>query len=57
MKRSEVNQNIDYAMKFMAQNKCRPPPPPYWTPSDWEQMSDRGTAIFDNRVGRDITDF
>ncbi len=57
MKRSEVNQNIDYAMKFMAQNKFCLPPWAYWTPSDWEQMRDRCKEIFDNGLGWDITDF
>lgn len=57
MKRSDVNQYIDYAMKFMAENKFCLPPWAYWTPSDWEQMRDRCEEIFENGLGWDITDF
>ena len=57
MKRSEVNQYIDFAMKFMAENKFCLPPWAYWTPSDWEQMKDRCEEIFENGLGWDITDF
>ena len=57
MKRSEVNQYIDFAMKFMAENKFCLPPWAYWTPSDWEQMTDRCEEIFENGLGWDITDF
>ena len=57
MKRSEVNQYIDFAMKFMAENKFCLPPWAYWTPSDWEQMRDRCEEIFENGLGWDITDF
>ncbi|HBG54279.1 MAG TPA: D-lyxose/D-mannose family sugar isomerase, partial [Rikenellaceae bacterium] len=57
MKRSEVNQYIDYAMNFMAENKFYLPPWACWTPSDWLQMRERCEEIFENGLGWDITDF
>lgn len=57
MKRSEVNQYIGYAMKFMAENRFYLPKWAYWTPSDWETMKDRCEEIVENGLGWDITDF
>jgi hypothetical protein len=57
MKRSEVNQYISYAMKFMSENMFYLPYWAYWTPSDWKQMADRSEEIIENGLGWDITDF
>lgn len=57
MKRSEVNAAIAYAMEFMAKHHFYLPDWAYWTPAQWNENKDKCSAIFENGMGWDITDF
>ncbi len=57
MKRSEINQAIDYVINACKEFKLPLPPMAYRTPSDWESITDDEREIVDNMLGWDVTDF
>ena len=57
MKRSELNQIMRDAVKFIASFKFALPPFVTWTPDEWETKNYEYDEIKDNMLGWDITDF
>ena len=57
MKRSQINSIMQSAEAFIRQCGFHLPPFAYWTPKDWEEMSNQAGEIIANRLGWDITDF
>ena len=57
MKRSELNQIIENAIKFMDRHGLKLPPFAYWTPSDLPKLNEEHREIIDHMLGWDITDF
>lgn len=57
MKRSEINQIIAHAKKFLDQHQFYLPPWAYWNLSDWKMNKKNATEVINNMLGWDITDF
>jgi len=57
MKRSEINQIMRSADKFIRSRGFFLPPFAYWTPDDWMQKGAEVAEIVENGLGWDITDF
>ena len=57
MKRSELNQIMRDAVKFIGDNHFGIPPFVTWTLSDWASKNSEYQEILDNMLGWDITDF
>jgi D-lyxose ketol-isomerase len=57
MKRSEINQIIRAAGRFIGEHGFHLPPFAYWTPADWQSKGPEVREIVDKRLGWDITDF
>lgn len=57
MKRSELNQHIEDAIKFMEERGLPLPPFAKWTVEDWKNIGPESKEIVENMLGWDITDF
>lgn len=57
MKRSELNQIMRDAKKFIEEHHFSLPPFAYWTYDEWKTKSKEYQEIKDNMLGWDITDF
>jgi len=57
MKRSELNQIMRDALKFIGEHKFCLPPFVTWTMEDWRTKNSEYVEIKDNMLGWDITDF
>lgn len=57
MKRSEINQLIQGALKFMREMRISLPPFACWSPEQWAEKDGAYDEIRDNMLGWDITDF
>jgi len=57
MKRSEVNNSIIWAKKFLEENNIRLPKTAYWSMDEWKQNIDKLSTIRKVMLGWDITDF
>ena len=57
MKRSELNQIMRDAVKFIASFKFALPPFVTWTMDEWQNKNSEYDEIKDNMLGWDITDF
>lgn len=57
MKRSEINDAIDYAVAAAAKFRLPLPPFAYYTPDDWRALTAAERELVDNMLGWDVTDF
>lgn len=57
MKRSEVNQILKNAKKFIDEMNFKLPPWAFWSPEMWKEKMGESEEIIDNMMGWDITDF
>lgn len=57
MKRSQLNQILKDAVKFIDEMNFKLPPFAFWSPKDWEEKGHEYDEIRDNMLGWDITDF
>ena len=57
MKRSEVNNIIQYAVELMEKRGLPLPPFAKWGPEEWKMAGADEREIIDNMLGWDITDF
>jgi D-lyxose ketol-isomerase len=57
MKRSQINNAIDQAIKFFKKRNFPLPPFAYWTPLDWKNKGNDYDEIRECRLGWDVTDF
>lgn len=57
MKRSEINQAMKDAVRFMEEQNFKLPPFAYWKKKDWESKGEEYREIRDTMLGWDITDF
>ena len=57
MKRSEINQIMADAVKFIDKMNFKLPPFAFWGPADWKTKGHEYDEIRDNMLGWDITDF
>jgi len=57
MKRSELNQIIENAIKFVQEKGLVFPEFATWGPKDWGNMGEDEREIVDNMLGWDVTDF
>jgi D-lyxose ketol-isomerase len=57
MKRSEINTIMAQADKFIGSFGFKLPPFAYWSPADFRRHADDAKAIFDQKLGWDITDY
>ena len=57
MKRSEINAIMAQADKFIGSFGFKLPPFAYWSPADFRRHADDAKAIFDQKLGWDITDY
>jgi len=57
MKRSEINQIMRDADRFIRVRGFYLPPFAYWTPADWQAKGPEASEIVENGLGWDITDF
>ena len=57
MKRSEINQAVNWAKDLIARNNIRLPEYAYWTMDTWKANSDKLDTIKKVMLGWDITDF
>ena len=57
MKRSEINDIMQKADKFIHKRGFYLPPFAYWTPDDWAKKGPEVSEIVENNLGWDITDF
>ncbi len=57
MKRSEINQIMRDADRFIRARGFYLPPFAYWTPADWQAKGPEASEIVENGLGWDITDF
>lgn len=56
MKRSEINEAIEYALAKFRENKIALPPFAHWKPEQWTKMTDKARRIILARMGWDVTD-
>ncbi|MBU2701260.1 D-lyxose ketol-isomerase [Sporomusaceae bacterium BoRhaA] len=57
MKRSEINNIIEYTIKKAKKLKFPLPPFAYYTPDDWRNLKEDQRELVDNMLGWDVTDF
>ena len=57
MKRSQINQLIRDAKKFMSDHRFALPNFAYWSPEDWRAKGPECSEIAEAQLGWDITDF
>lgn len=57
MKRSEINRKIGEAKNFFGEMKFHLPPWGSWAPEEWRRHGEDLTAIIENGLGWDLTDF
>ena len=57
MKRSEINDAIEYVMKACEDFKLPLPPMAYRTPEEWRNSTEAEREVVDNMLGWDVTDF
>jgi len=57
MKRSEINNIIEDAIKFVKGFGIELPPFAYYSPDQWQKTGEDEREIIDNMLGWDITDF
>lgn len=57
MKRSQINNIMREADRFIRQRGLYLPPFAYWTPSEWKSKGEEAREIVENQLGWDITDF
>lgn len=57
MKRSEINNIMREAVKFMDEMNFKLPPFAFWSPEEWAEKGEEYNEIRDNMLGWDITDF
>lgn len=57
MKRSEINDAIEYVMKACGDFKLPLPPMAYRTPEEWRNSTEAEREVVDNMLGWDVTDF
>lgn len=57
MKRSEINNAIEYTMEFLKIAKFPLPPFAYYALEDWKKADESEREIVDNMLGWDVTDF
>ena len=57
MKRSEINEIMRDADRFIRSQGFYLPPFAYWSPEDWASKGPDVREIVDNKLGWDITDF
>ena len=57
MKRSELNQIMKEAVKFIEEMNFKLPPFVFWSADDWQTKGHEYDEIRDNMLGWDITDF
>jgi D-lyxose ketol-isomerase len=57
MKRSEINRRIGEAIRFFESMNFKLPPWAFWTPGQWQDHQGDHNEIFENKLGRDLTDF
>lgn len=57
MKRSEIDDRIEQAMRFMDGHRFRLPPFARWSPSEWSAKGPEVEEIRSRRLGWDVTDF
>lgn len=57
MKRSEINQAIQYAKEVLEKNSWRLPEFAYWTPKQWKEMEGQLENLRTIMLGWDVTDF
>ncbi|WP_040636903.1 D-lyxose/D-mannose family sugar isomerase [Mitsuokella sp. oral taxon 131] len=57
MKRSDINQIIQYTIQATEDFKIPLPPFAYYTPEDWRKVQEDEEEIVDNMLGWDVTDF
>ncbi|MDR2037724.1 MAG: D-lyxose/D-mannose family sugar isomerase [Bacteroidales bacterium] len=57
MKRSQINQSIDFAIDFFKQHSFRLPPWAFLTPGEWAGKGQAYQEIWQAGLGWDITDF
>jgi D-lyxose ketol-isomerase len=57
MKRSEINQIMNDAIRFLEVCRFHLPPFAYWNLNDWRTKGPEVTEIVENQLGWDITDF
>lgn len=57
MKRSEVNQNLNWAKELLSKHQIALPPFGYWTMDQWQKQLKKTEVIRNVMMGWDITDF
>lgn len=57
MKRSEINAIMTDVIKFLDEHQFYLPPFAYWSLEDWNEKGPEISAIINNQLGWDITDF
>ena len=57
MKRSEINELMRKAEKFLDETNFKLPPFAYWSPADWARKGKDADEIRDCMLGWDLTDF
>ncbi len=57
MKRSDINNAINWAKELLDTNNVKLPPFGYWTLDDWREKNDQTKTIREVMLGWDITDF
>ena len=57
MKRSQINQIQDNALKLFNEYRISLPPFVFWSVEEWKQKGEEVAEIKDNLLGWDITDF
>ena len=57
MKRSEINQIMNDAIRFLHARQFYLPPFAYWSLDDWRTKGPEVSEVVENQLGWDITDF
>ena len=57
MKRSEINNAIEYVIEKLYDFKLPLPPFAYYTPDQWRNLETTEKELVDNMLGWDVTDF
>jgi len=57
MKRSQINEIIEYTIQAAEQFKIPLPPFAFYTPEAWKQITEQEVELVDNMLGWDVTDF
>lgn len=57
MKRSKINQELEWAKALLEKHRIQLPPFAHWSMADWQANSSRTGALREIMLGWDITDF